>query len=647
MRELGMRWWTVPKVDAFKYVKEDIEKLDKWQQDRCSMYAKWLSIYMGHTVADFTVGQPASLSAIYRMAMSRRETDLILNATENCISALKARIASQRPRVEFLADTEGPEGYIIRQKTEGMSKFVQGVWQQKRVYRNAPKCFADGAVFGLGCMKVYGSDGEIVYERVPPAQIIVDELAAEANDPRVIHQVMNVPAEVLLAEYPEHRAAIIDAAEHYAKSFVNDGEVVVTDLVQVIEAWHLSSSSKTKDGKHIVAIDNKTLVLEEYDKPRFPFAFFFWSEALTGWYPQGLVEQQESAQLFVNKMLQRFQKAIHLGAVFRLLFEEGMLKDKTKISNVTGTMVECAPGALAQNRVKFDMPNTMASDAYKFVWQMYDKIFEGTGVSQLSAAGVKPPGIEAAVALRALEEKEAGRHSLTNLAYEDFFLDIAELTIDCAKDLGGKLKAKYRMERSSGVEVINWADVDLERDMFEIQVWPTSLLPYTPSGRLATVEEMMQAGFIDRKQALSLLDAPDLEQFTSLETASLDDVDKQIGLMLVKGQRQWPEVYQDLELVIARATSALIRARHQGVPAARRDMLLDYINKAVEFKMNAEEPPPPPPEAGAEAGAIPGMEGAIPPEGIPPMPPGAGEMPVPPEGPQAPVPMATPEEMMP
>jgi len=626
MSELAQRWWK-QETDAHRFLLQDLLSLHKFQTDRCGVYGRFLSMFMGHTDGRFPAGQPSSLPAIYKQAMDTEKGALILNATENCASALAARIASQRPRAEFMTDSSDAEGaFDLRFRAKGMSKFVQGCWQTERVYRKAPVCFLDGAVFGLGALKVYGSQGKVNYERTPPWELVIDERAAMSCAPRVMHQVMQVPAEVLMANFPKHKTAIGDAAGK-GTSLVNlaEGEVLTTDLVEVVEAWHLPSSDEAGDGRHMIAIDGDTLLYEEYKKPRFPFAFFFWSTPLHGWYPQGMVEQQESAQLFVNKMLTRFQEALHIGAALRLLYEKGAL-DPAKVTNLTGSMVECDPGALSGGRIKFEMPGTLAADAYKFVWEVYAKIFEGTGVSQLSAAGVKPPGIEAAVALRALEEKEAGRHALTNLFYEDFFLDAAELTIDVARDLAadGSLKSKYR-ENRGGLEIVEWEDVDMDRDMFEIQVFPTSLLPYTPSGRLATVEEMLNAGFIDRTQALHLLDAPDLEQFASLETASLDDIDKQLSLMLAKGEAQLPEVYQDLELAISRATSSLIRARHQGAPPARQKLVLDYIEKAVKYKTTAQPVPPAPA----------------------PMPMPGGEMPMPPPGPQADVPLATPEEPMP
>jgi hypothetical protein len=624
---LGMnskRWWKKKSKDIWKSVFETLGALDSSTQERLNSYAKYLGLYMNKPVGGFGPGGSSvgSLADEYKKHHAAG-MPLSFNAIENCISALGARIASQRPRARFLTSTEGANAWELQQRAKGMEKFVAGVWSSEKIYRMAPGIFFDGACLGFGACKVFGADGKICFERVFPGFLVVDEVACRFSEPRELFQYSWVPAEVLAAQFPKKESVIMSVAGRQA-SFYEEGKAIVTDLVKVVEAWHLPSSSEAGDGRHAICIDSSTLHEEEYTSDRFPFAFFRWQQPRVGWYPQGLIEQQEPTQLFVNKMAQRIQQAMHLYAVTRTFYVEGSI-DPAKIRNKTGDLVPVAQG---MQLPVTQSPPSMASDMIQMTWDAYGKIFEGTGVSQLSAAGVKPAGIEAAVALRALEEKEAGRHSLTALAYEDFFIDLAELTVQVAKDMG-TVRAKYRT--SDGLELVDWKNVDMDRDMFELQVFPTSMLPYTPAGRLAAVEEMLNAGFIDRKQALSLLDAPDLEQFSSLETASLEDIDKQIHQMLVKGEKVEPETYQDMELALSRATSALIRSRTRGAPEKNQKLLLDYIDKCALILTPPEPPVTQPPPAGAMPGA--------------PIPP-AGEMPMPIPEPQAPIPMATPEQQL-
>ncbi|NIN93987.1 MAG: hypothetical protein GTN93_02720, partial [Anaerolineae bacterium] len=59
-----------------------------------------------------------------------------------------------------------------------------------------------------------------------------------------------------------------------------------------------------------------------------------------------------------------------------------------------------------------------------------------------------------------------------------------------------------------------------DEDQYEMQVYPTSLLPTTPAGKLATVTEMLDKGLIPKEHALKLLSFPDVEAVVTLETAA-------------------------------------------------------------------------------------------------------------------------------
>ena len=219
-----------------------------------------------------------------------------------------------------------------------------------------------------------------------------------------------------------------------------------------------------------------------------------------------------------------------------------------------------------------------------------------SGVSQLSASAVKPAGVEAAVALRYLAESETGRHALLSQAHEDFFVDLAELTVSTAKYIhASNTEAPYysRYRTSTGYEPINWGDIDLDRDAYELQCFPSNYLPITPAGRIQAVQEMLSAGFISKTQAISLLALPDLEQFQSLEASALEDVDRQIENMLGNGKPERPEPFQDLELAAARVVSALLRARQDGAPEDRQRLLLDYLDEVQTLLLPPEEAMPP------------------------------------------------------
>ena len=59
----------------------------------------------------------------------------------------------------------------------------------------------------------------------------------------------------------------------------------------------------------------------------------------------------------------------------------------------------------------------------------------------------------------------------------------------------------------------------------DLQIWTSSLLPETPSGRLAMVGDLFNTGLVTGNQALSLMDSPDVTKFISSETSRQRAID--------------------------------------------------------------------------------------------------------------------------
>lgn len=609
-------WWQ-EKEGFHSGVFEVLNSLDGDIEGRNERWRRYLSILMNKTVSGFKPGEKVSEKEAFKALLGGQQR-LTLNPIRSCAAALGARIASQRPRAQFLASTEGPEGYEAKVKAKGMEKVIAAEWARCKVYRQSIKVFFDGFALGFGAMKAFEHEGKIKYERTPPWQLVIDEQAAITTEPRTLYQTFWAPAEVLAAKYPGKKNEAAIESVIGKGGYVANGVKIVTDLVKVVEAWHLPSEEDADDGRHVICIDGQTLNDDfSWKHQRFPFAFFRWEEPLIGWYPQGVVEQEEPVQQQINKMLERIQEAIQIYASAQTWAEEGSIV-KGKTTNLTGAINYFKKGAPMPVTI---MPASVSSEAFNFTWQLNDQIYKDTGVSQLSAQSIKPAGIESGKALRTLQDTESGRHALTNQSLDDYYVDLAELSTLVIGDIyreTGTYSASYLMKDK--IERVDWGKVNLERDQYEIQIFPTSSLPFEPAGRLATVEEMMRAQLVTPEQGKALLNFPDLEQFQSLESAALDDIEMQIGEMLIKGNEQHPEPYMDLENNgLKRMQSALVRARVQNAPEERCQLLLNWIEEA----QNILSPPPPSGMDASQANPLPpevagAMPAAPPPAGLPP-----------------------------
>ena len=175
--------------------------------------------------------------------------------------------------------------------------------------------------------------------------------------------------------------------------------------------------------------------------------------------------------------------------------------------------------------------------------------------------------------------------------YEQFFMQAAKQMIQLGKEIYEE-EGSFKMTSFNRkfIESIDWADINLDEDSFEMQSFPTSFLPNTPSGRLEKTTELVQNGFIDMDYAKELLDFPDLDNYMTIGNAAIQDIKRVIDMILSKGGYQTPEPYQNLQLGIKLMQSAYLAAKAQKAPEDRLELMRRWMADAdAMMNMKAAE----------------------------------------------------------
>lgn len=515
-----------------------------------------------------------------------RKDRLTLNVVQSCVDTLQAKIAKARPRPMFLTDGADWEK---QQKAKKQQKFCDGAAYEVGLFQKGPQIFKDAAIFGDGFLKWYEANGRICCERVFPNEISVDDADGIYGEPRSLYQTKTVSREVLLDAWPEYKNRISNAAKSQNQQFTN--VLHLADQVTVIEAWHLPSGPDAKDGKHVIVIDNQELMSEEWTKPFFPFSRLSYSERLLGYFSQGLAEQLISIQIELNKLLRTLQLSMHLLSVPKVFVENGSKIAVQQINNEIGGIIKYTGTKPIYEAISGTPP-----DIAMQIEKLYQRAYEIAGISQLSATSKKPDGLDSGKAIREYSDIETERFVIVGQKYEQFFIDCYKQIISLAKDIydrDGKLASKAISNK--GFEEINWKEVDLDEDDYVIQLYPTSMLSKTPAGRLQDVQELLQAGFISQEQGMKLLDFPDLQNVMDLKNAPYDDIEDTIGRMLEKGEYFAPEPYQNLSLALELTQLHYNKAKKDGLPEERLELLRRYMSDIMQLQgigMEAQAPSP-------------------------------------------------------
>ena len=571
-------WWGADKKEVNTFVIDAVHHIDEKQQARTAADLRHLRLY-GNSPTETLNTSPYNRPPSNPYLMNDR---LTLNVVHSMVSTIVSKITKNRPRPLFL--TSGGD-YTMKRKAKMLNKFVQGLFYGTDAYKAGEAICRDACIFGTGFMKIFDDGDEIVAERVFPHEILIDDNEAIYGKPRQMFQRKYINKEVLINLFPDFADSIIRASSDENTIGGSPMTNNVYDAVGVVEAWHLPSSRDSGDGRHVIAIQNATLLDEEYTKSRFPFVSLKWSDRALGFWGQGIAEQLTGLQIEINKLLKTIQIAMHLVSVPKIFVERGSKISKAHLNNEIGGIIE-----YAGTPPIYKTANSVSPEMFAHLDRLYQRAYEIVGISQLAASSKKPSGIDSGRALREFSDIESERFLSFARSYEQVFLDAAKIMVGVAEDVAGRDKnfSVTSFDKTT-IQKIRWKDVDLKEDQYIMQVFPTSLLPVTPAARLQTVEEMMRTGLLSREDGLALLDFPDLEGVQSLEMAAIDEIEMVIENIIDKGRYSSPEPFSNLPLALKKMNQAYLRAKLDSVPEDRLELMRRYISDAQSLISRAQD----------------------------------------------------------
>jgi hypothetical protein len=608
------KWWEIEdETRVHETLFPVIQKIKERQAFRNADNLKWAKLYGNTDILGLNSAQYAQPNPV---AQANRVT---WNVLQSCVDTQAAKIAKNKPLPKFLTEDGNWEQ---AQRAQNLNRFIAGSFYQAKTFESSARSFIHGAVFGTGLKKVFPQGKRIVSEATLPDELIVDDAEAWDGNPRNLYQQKPVSRDILLSEYPKFETAIYELKS--VAGVAGYASYDHADQVEVFEAWHLPTLDKDgkpgKDGRHVIIINGATLMSERWEWHCFPFAKFLHVPKLIGWFGQGVPERHVGSQIEINKILKNIQTAHHLGSNFVVLKEKNSKVSSGALTNEIGVVVnfEGTPPTIQAFQ-------TVHPEIYQHLERLAGRVYDIEGVSQLSANSQKPAGLNSGKALREYNDIESERFFQVGQRYEQFHMDEAELHILCAKTIAKKYPDYAVPARdSNSIEFIQWKDVDLDRDAYVMQCFPTSSLPREPFARMQYVQELATSGYIDQDTTIELMDFPDLTQYQSLRLAKRKWVRQAVYKILSKGESIIPEPFIDVSYALQYAQLSLNDAMINNAPEDRRELLRIFIGQ-VQSLIEAAQP-------GANAGANPSPA----PGGAPVDQPGVGVPPAPPVGPMMP-----------
>ncbi len=571
-------WWNQKGDDAAKSITSVLQVLKRQQRPRIRQLIDSTRLYGNLALFGPYGPNQVRLRQNYGSVNIDRVTfNLIQAVVDTIVSRLGAK---NKPKPYFL--TSGGTYKDVR-KAKKLNKFIDGMFQELKVYDLGVHALKMAAVHHDGIVHVFEKDGRVAIEIVPANEILIDEVQAIWGKPRQWHRVHAVDQLQLEALFPGKVQQIRTADKiRYPDKGIYPG---VADMIEVRESWHLRSGAKKKDGKHVITCEKFNLIkVEDYEEDFFPFAVLPWSKRLHGYWAQSLAEQLENLQINVNRMLMVISRTLHLAGTFKIFLKQGSKVSKEHLTNELGLVITYS----GETPPKYETPPVLQPEWWETIDKFIERAFDQSGISMMSASSRIPEGITSGTAIRSYDFIETDRFQERGRQYENLFLDIAKISLSVASQIVER-DGKYEVKTGKKfLQVIDLTEIledgfDIHKDS-TIQVFPISALVQEPTGRWQQIQEWIQAGFIDPRTGHQLMSFPDIERIDNLQDAMEEWVLMVLEKMVDDGIETDPETYMDLDLAMTLALQFYAYGQSQDLPEDRLDMLRSFMEKTSKLK---------------------------------------------------------------
>lgn len=576
-------WWESRDPDkAAALMLTSAAYLKESQGYRYRQAAVYARLYGNQSLYSFAGTNISKMDQAYGLPQDRPTFNLV----QSVVDTLVSRLSQSRPQPVFLTDNAD---YRQRNLAKKLNNFVQGEFYQTKAYELAPIMLRDCLIEGTGVIHTFETpDAKVGLERVILTELLIDPNEAMYGEPRQLYRIKLIDREVLIANFPHFKDKIMMAAQAYPDNST-DSSKSVSDLVMVVEGWHLKSGEKAKDGRHTLAISSGHLVDDQWDKKKFPFTFIHYSPRLLGFWAQGVAEQLMGTQMELNSILFTISRAIKLVGVPRVFQEEGSKISSASHNNEIGVIVK-----YRGIKPEYEVAPCNAPELYAERDKLIQYGYQQSGVSALQAASQKPSGLDSGEAIRTYDDISTDRFAALARRYDNMFIDLAYQIIDLAKDICERDNSYQTIyPNKNGTKEIDLKKADLIQDDFIIQCFTQSSLPKDPAGRLQKVTEMVQSGMVTLQEGRRLLDYPDLEQVEKLANAGEERILQILDKIVEDGDYTQPDIFIDFQLATTLTVQYINLYIAAGLEESKQDLLRQFFND-IQTLIKAATPPPMP-----------------------------------------------------
>lgn len=637
-------WWKLDGELCADAVNRTCESLERTQAQRRIRVRRNIEMYEGRRLAGLNPAAYYTESDLTSDDYDKFRVNLARSLVHTAIAKIAAK---QKPKAQFMV-TDGD--WSLKRKAKKLERFVEAHMIARQANHHDAwavnlLAFRDCCVGDLGAVKYEANliKRRVDIRRVFSWELIVDPHEARYGEPLSLFHGYSYDRFKLCERFPKHEQAIMSAPAVTGEVDSTDWHGTGADVsrqVRVREAWRLPLSDETP-GRHAIVVGKTDLTDgEEWTRDFFPFEFMVWEPWMMGIYGTSIVDNVFHLVDEANAQMQRMSDAMRLCSNPLIDAEEGSYNEEALASNKVGAVLFRRKGAPPANIVA---PSALNPSATRWWEILEDQAFKIPGISMMQATGQKEPGVTADVALRTVDNIATERFAVQWENYErSVAIGAARQIVACVREIADEYPDFSAKWPGSGfLQEISWKDVDLDEDMYSVQVAAVSGLVNSPADRLQLATELKRDQIIGKDAYLRIIQSKDIdsELDATNEWSQLTEKYIESWLDATKEKEQdgsflyYPPIkFAPLPDLIVQVGRAYAKAQLAGAPDYNLGFFIRFMGQcdaiiqqmaAAQSEMEAAA------KGKAQGGIVQGqMNGPVPGPGGPPAP-----APPPPQGP--------------
>jgi len=532
---------------------------------------------------------------------------LVWNLTRSLVGTVESRIGSaSNPKLQFVTSDAT---WQVRRRGQKLDQFVdalalQDCGQYASVHDLRRVILRDALIFGVGWAQVDADleMGRVLTERCFPWEVMVDSRDARYGSPAQWVRTFTASKTALIALFGEHKDAIELASE------TSDIELEVelglssrttpelSDMVRCYHIWRVACGPDSP-GRHMLLLEDGAIPLIDedwlFEKP--PLVGMWWDTPLIGIASQSLADELSGIEDEMNRVLQRVQDCIRHTSMATILAPNDSLVNEKDLEDTRDACVIKTQGQ-SQPTVFQALPFTSAH--IQWITLAYEKAHELTGVSEMSSTAQKDPGVNSAVAIRAVSKLQSVRFASLSRQQENFMVRWAQLAVNAVTLIAKSTKNFVVKWPGTGfLKSLDWKDISLENDQYVMQIRPVGQSKNEPADREQRAEELLGAGLISQTTYMAIMSSTlDTRAGTDRQTQQeelvslyidrwLDATDEQLASGMYNEDKQIRLVIPPLRWLnmpdaILQVAQGYMRAEIDEAPDEIRQLFLDWLEMA-------------------------------------------------------------------